>query len=149
LQTYPPTSLHLPAIGPVQITFGGDSIRDGGALTRRDRHLFTRHYGQGHQMIAAGSRNVTLRAAEGPESVGGHQDRNQGHGLPLYSGPILGYDAAMENRSANIAIVGGGAVFGVILAAAATGALTPVWSFFMEGLIQHFISMQWTRFGCF
>ncbi len=55
----------------------------------------------------------------------------------------------MENRSVNIAIVGGGAFFGVLLVAGATEALTPVWSFFMDGLIQHFISMQWTRFGCF
>ncbi len=55
----------------------------------------------------------------------------------------------MENRSVNIAIVGGGAFFGVLLVAGTTGALTPVWSFFMDGLIQHFISMQWTRFGCF
>jgi hypothetical protein len=55
----------------------------------------------------------------------------------------------VENRLVNTAIVGGGAFLGVLLVAAATGALTPVWSFFMDGLIQHFISMQWTRFSCF
>jgi len=55
----------------------------------------------------------------------------------------------VENKIANSAIIGGGALFGVFLVAAATGALTPVWSFFLDGLVQHFISMQWTRFSCF
>jgi len=48
-----------------------------------------------------------------------------------------------------LAAIGGGAFLGLLVAAGATGALTPVWSFFFDGLIQHFISMQWTKFGCF
>ncbi|MDA1100852.1 MAG: hypothetical protein O2967_17910 [Proteobacteria bacterium] len=55
----------------------------------------------------------------------------------------------MEDRLANYGIIGAGALFGVFLVAAATGALTPVWSFFMDGLIQHFIAIQWARFSCF
>ncbi len=55
----------------------------------------------------------------------------------------------MESRIANLAVIGGGAFVGLLVVAGATGALTPVWSFFVDGLIQHFMSMQWTRFSCF
>ncbi len=55
----------------------------------------------------------------------------------------------MENRIANLVIVGAGALLGLAAVAAASGALAPVWSFFHDGLIEHFLSMQWARFSCF
>ncbi|MDP6831198.1 MAG: hypothetical protein QF521_17795 [Alphaproteobacteria bacterium] len=55
----------------------------------------------------------------------------------------------MNDRTANIAVLGGGIAFGILLSAAATGALAPVWSFFADGLVQHFMSMQWARYSCF
>ncbi|MBL6954637.1 MAG: hypothetical protein ISR50_18530 [Alphaproteobacteria bacterium] len=55
----------------------------------------------------------------------------------------------VDNRIANLVTIGGGLLFGGILLAAWTGALTPVWFFFLDGLIQHFISMQEARFSCF
>jgi hypothetical protein len=59
------------------------------------------------------------------------------------------YDMSMNDRTANIAVLGGGIAFGILLSAAATGALAPVWSFFADGLVQHFMSMQWARYSCF
>ena len=55
----------------------------------------------------------------------------------------------MESRIANLVTIGGGLLFGVLLAAAWTGALTPVWSFFFNGLVQHFLAMQDGLFSCF
>ncbi len=55
----------------------------------------------------------------------------------------------MDSKTTNLAIVGFGALAGIVVVAMSSGAMTPVWSFFLDGLIEHFLSMQWARFSCF
>jgi len=55
----------------------------------------------------------------------------------------------MEQKYANFTAIGLGAVTGIVAVVFATGAMAPVWSIFMNGLVQHFMAMQWARFICF
>ena len=61
----------------------------------------------------------------------------------------LDYGSIMRNTTINLLTISVGAVAGIFGVAAASGALVPVWSFFMDGLIQYFLSMQLGWFGCF
>ncbi|MBT4487344.1 MAG: hypothetical protein HOC72_07385, partial [Rhodospirillaceae bacterium] len=54
----------------------------------------------------------------------------------------------MDNKAANLTVIGVGAFAGILVAAAASGVMAPVWSFFLDGLVQHFLTMQWARFSC-
>ena len=54
----------------------------------------------------------------------------------------------MRNRTINLVTISIGAAVGLFSVAVVEGALVPVWSFFLDGLIQHFLSMQWGWFGC-
>jgi len=59
----------------------------------------------------------------------------------------------MQLKSANFtaaaAAIGLGAAAGSVVVVLTSGVMAPVWSFFMSGLVQHFLSMQWARFSCF
>ena len=55
----------------------------------------------------------------------------------------------MENKTVNFVTIGGGLLFGGFLVAAWTGVLTPAWSFFFNGMVRHFMEMQWAQFSCF
>ena len=61
----------------------------------------------------------------------------------------LDYGIKMRNTTINLLTIFTGAVAGVFSVAVASGALAPVWSFFLDGLIQYFLSMQLGWFGCF
>ena len=69
--------------------------------------------------------------------------------MGLYIKHELGNNSAMGNRAANFTAVGAGAFAGILVVVAASGALSPIRSFFLEGLVQHFMAMQWARFSCF
>jgi len=60
----------------------------------------------------------------------------------------MGYGITMRNRTINLVTISIGAAVGLFSVAVAEGALVPVWSFFLDGLVQHFLSMQWGWFGC-
>ena len=61
----------------------------------------------------------------------------------------LDYGIKMRITTINLLTISVGAVAGIFGVAVASGALVPVWSFFMDGLIQYFLSMQLGWFGCF
>ena len=61
----------------------------------------------------------------------------------------MDYGSIMRNTTINLLIITVGAAAGIFGVAVASGALVPVWSFFMDGLIQYFLSMQLGLFGCF
>ena len=61
----------------------------------------------------------------------------------------LDYGSIMRNTTINLLTISVGAVAGIFGVAVASGALVPVWSFFMDGLIQYFLSMQLGWLGCF
>jgi len=60
----------------------------------------------------------------------------------------MGYGIMMRNKTINLVTISIGAAFGIFSVAVAEGALVPVFSFFLDGMIQHFLSMQWGWFGC-
>ena len=61
----------------------------------------------------------------------------------------LDYGSVMRNTTINLLTISVGAVAGIFGVTVTSGALVPVWSFFMDGLIQYFLSMQLGWFGCF
>ena len=54
----------------------------------------------------------------------------------------MGYGITMRNRTINLVTISIGAAAGLYSVAVAEGALVPVWSFFLDGMIQHFLSMR-------
>lgn len=55
----------------------------------------------------------------------------------------------MGNRMTNIATIGAGGLFGLVLVAGFKGTLLSAWSFFFDGLIQHYLTLQTGLFNCF
>jgi hypothetical protein len=69
--------------------------------------------------------------------------------MGLYIKHERGNNRAMGNRAENFTAVGAGAFAGILVVATAGGALSPIGSFFLDGLLQYLVSMQWARFSCF
>ena len=66
------------------------------------------------------------------------------HRLKLHS-----MEGQVHQLNAAAAAIGLGAAAGSVVVVLTSGVMAPVWSFFMNGLVQHFLSMQWARFSCF
>jgi hypothetical protein len=85
--------------------------------------------------------------------MGGHEDadkrRHCGHAIVLFEKSGLDYSALMGKGMANFATIGAGGLFGMALVAGYNGAFTLAWSFFFDGLIEHYMSLQVGLFSCF